>query len=148
MQLIGIVGLPGSGKSTLFEDPSFDRFLKIDDIGKNWPLNEQSIHDAIQQNRSVLVSDIEFCNSHARTEFEKRIGRQFVWICFENAPWKCAINSLHRVYTGAKRPLGEELVKIIRLSKSYEPFGNKIQSVKMSDDALNHLPEILLDLMN
>ena len=138
MRLIGVIGLPGCGKTSFFLEKEFEGFLKIDDIGIDWTSNEAKISAAIQNNQSVLVSDIEFCDAHKRAEFENHIGRQFEWICFENAPMKCAVNSLHRYYSGAARPHVEELEKIVRLSKIYQPFG-EIRRVKVSGDALKRI---------
>jgi len=66
MKLIGIVGMPGSGKSELFKAAEFASFDKFDNVLANWEKNEQRIRELIQDRKSVLVSDIEFCNLEFR----------------------------------------------------------------------------------
>lgn len=129
MKLLGIVGMPGSGKSELFKSPEYANFEKIDDVLANRELNEPCVRELIHNNKSVLVSDIEFCNAHVREAFEKSIGSQFEWICFENNPWKCAVNCIYRLLSGHNRNIMEELVKIDRLTQTYKPFG-EIRSIE------------------
>ncbi len=129
MKLVGIVGMPGSGKSELFKSPEYADFERLDDVLANREQNERHIRALIQQQKSILVSDIEFCNKGVRDEFQQRIGAQLEWICFENAPWKCATNCIYRYITRRDREVLVELVKIDRLTQIYEPFGD-VRSVK------------------
>ena len=115
--------MPGSGKTELFKSPEFASFEKFDDVLANRERNEQRIRELIQADKSVLVSDIEFCDAEWREIFQRNIGREIEWIYFENAPWKCAINCLFRFYNGHDRPLQEEITKINRLTRKYKPLG-------------------------
>lgn len=124
MKLVGIVGMPGSGKSELFKSVEFVDFEKFDDVLANKEANEQRIREFIKSGNSVLVSDIEFCDAEWREIFERNVGRKFDWIFFENAPWKCAVNCLHRFYSGHERPFQEEVTKILRLTRKYKPLGD------------------------
>jgi hypothetical protein len=129
MKLVGIIGMPGCGKTELFNSAEFDGFTKFDDALANREINERNIRSLIQGNGSILVSDIEFCNDSVRDEFQKRIGAQCDWICFENAPWKCAVNCIQRFTKHQNREILVELIKIDRLSQTYQPFGD-IREVK------------------
>jgi len=124
--------MPGSGKTTLFESAEYADYAKFDNVLAGWELKEQRIRELIHEDRSVLVSDIEFCNADIREKFQQRIGRQFDWICFENAPWKCATNCIYRYITQRDRDVLVELVKIDRLTLVYEPFGDIRVINKMS----------------
>lgn len=127
-KIIGLVGLPGSGKSTYFSRAEFAQFLQKDDIGaaekhngKGWQANENDIRAAIKSGQSAIFSDIELCYSGKRNECEARLGTQIEWIYFENEPWKCALNCLYRFYfKNSERPLHTEIRKIKRLSSVYQ----------------------------
>jgi len=127
IRLIGVVGLPGSGKSTFFNGMEYAGFIKKDDIGdsgkhgKDWQGNEEEIHSGIKNGPSAIASDIEFCNPYMRNAFEEHIGWRVEWVYFENAPWKCALNCLYRYYSGQNRPLHTEIRKIKRLSLIHQP---------------------------
>jgi hypothetical protein len=129
VKLFGIVGMPGSGKSELFKSSEFSGYEKFDDVLAKREANEELIKVLIHQRKSILVSDIEFCNDSTRNQFQMRIGSQFHWICFENAPWKCAVNCIYRFTTEQKREILVELIKIDRLSQAYQPFG-EIRAIK------------------
>ena len=89
--------------------------------------------------QSIIVSDIVFCFAENRTLFENSVGNKFEWICFENAPVKCAINALHRFYLNGDRPIFKELQNIIEFSRLYELVGTKILPVIVSEDVLKRL---------
>jgi dephospho-CoA kinase len=74
MKLVGIVGMPGSGKSELFKSAEFADFEKFDDVLANKNANEQRIRELIKTGKSVLVSDIEFCDAEWREIFERNVG--------------------------------------------------------------------------
>jgi hypothetical protein len=113
MRLIGIVGMPGSGKTEMFfKSEKYAEFERFDDVLANQERNEQRICELIETDKSVLVSDIEFCDAEWREIFQRNIGKEIEWIFFENAPWKCAVNCLFRYFNGHDRPLQEEIRKI------------------------------------
>jgi hypothetical protein len=133
VKLIGVAGLPGSGKSTFFARPDFAKFFRCDNIGTNWRTNEEKVCQQLKNGKSAIVSDIEFCNAQKRDKFEMRMGRQVEWVFFENAPWKCALNCLFRYYVKKQnRPLHTEIRKIKRLSQVYHPPSDKL-AVKTKD---------------
>src|SRR5580692_4540681 len=113
------MGMSGSGKSTLI-NREFGGFERFDDIGLISPEREKSLWKSLADGKPTVVSDIEFCDAAQRATWEERMGSKVEWICFENEPWKCALNCLYRfLYQNRGRPIEEEIVKIIRLTKTY-----------------------------
>jgi hypothetical protein len=115
-KLIGVAGLPGSGKSTFFARPDFAEFFQRDDIGTNWRHNERRVCEELKNGKSAIVSDIEFCNEQKRNDFEKKMERKVEWVFFENAPWRCALNCLFRYYVQYNSRIDPFTVKFVRSS--------------------------------
>lgn len=122
MTVIGIAGLPGSGKTHLVRALGALGFVGFDDVNRDWYGNLPYVHRAVREGRDVAIADIVFCNTGWRERLGHDLGLPVRWIFFDNAPWRCAANCLHRVYVeGESRSLLSEMRKIIRLSASYRP---------------------------
>lgn len=118
--LVGIVGMPGSGKSK-FLSQDFGGFVPYDDVGgedKWW-----QILQALKQGKPVVFSDIEFCNEDRRLRLEEVLECRATWIFFENNPLQCVMNCMHRWIEKRERPIIEEMMKIERLTRIYRPTG-------------------------
>lgn len=137
MAIVGVVGLPGSGKSTLIEEYRTRGFQVFDDIGKdgNWNQHAQSILQAALHG-DVVFSDILFCcrtpeavdqvfHSHShpfrgRDDFAQQLGEPIEWIFFENDPIQCLTNCELRA-AQIPRNLDFEKSLIQALTRVYEP---------------------------
>jgi len=93
--ILFIVGLPGSGKSTLSKKINKDndgKYLIIDDP-KNFELDIQPHLD-----RDLIITDPQLCFEKNRKKAEERIKSiskeaKVDWIYFENDPESCLINA-------------------------------------------------------
>jgi Ni2+-binding GTPase involved in maturation of urease and hydrogenase len=101
MRIILIAGLPGSGKTHLARefaemDSPFSwgtDVIVVDDISDSEQLPKYA--------DVLIVTDVNFCSEAVRglamKELRKRYPRlSHEWYFFENAPWKCRNNVLHR----------------------------------------------------
>lgn len=136
-----VVGLPGSGKSTLIE-----RVMNsipgvcIEDYMKNsinysrlftYSRHYETLIGDLLAGKDCIIADIIFCDTACR-EDAVRIVRQNVpdveieWLFFENAPEKCKINAIRR----NSQLLQQELEYIRLLSVKYQiPDGAKVVDV-------------------
>ena len=122
LTVIGVAGLPGSGKSALLHELQGQGYARIDDINRDWASGIASLRGMAQHEGRVAVCDIVFCDRYWRRRFEIELGVPVRWSCMENAPWRCAINCLCRfIFEERHRPVFRELKKICRLSLRYRP---------------------------
>jgi hypothetical protein len=125
MRVIGIAGLPGSGKSRLMDKYQSQGFSRYNDINKNWRNNLLKVQAELQQGNNIAISDIVFCKAWQRERLEKELGVKIQWIFFKNNPWQCAQNCLYRFYSEKPyRPILRELWKLAALTIQYSPYGN------------------------
>lgn len=123
--IIGIAGLPGSGKSRLMEQLKSEGYSLHDDINANWDVNLPKAREEAQGGLKVAVSDIMFCEASFRERLMTEIGLPVQWICMENDRWQCAKNCLFRyAFEKPHRPLQREIELIRYLSSIYSPFGD------------------------
>lgn len=125
-----LVGLPGSGKSTLGNQLN-NSGVFIDDISVNGGMSK--LKEVIDSGCSrIIVSDVFLCDEIVR-------GDAIAWLCsnaseylvdwvyFENAPDKCRANVLRRNKNGDLRKV-ENLIS--SLTKRYNiPEGFSVTSV-------------------
>jgi hypothetical protein len=125
MKVIGVAGMPGSGKSRImrqFETAGFHRF---DDINVDWNSNIPRCKALMTEGKDVIVSDIMFCKSEWRAKLEQELGCAVHWIFFENNPYRCALNVLHRFFVEKQeRNWALEMKYIGDLTQGYAPFGD------------------------
>ncbi|OAI54414.1 hypothetical protein AYO47_02900 [Planctomyces sp. SCGC AG-212-M04] len=138
-RIVGLVGLPASGKSSLLTDYVNQGFMAFDDIGAqgSWHEHPVTIRHAARTN-DVIMSDVLFCcrtseeaataalaglkvpGFKGRDEFEKEVGQPIEWICFENNAAQCVKNCLH-LATTMERNLVFEKWLIGVLTAVYHP---------------------------
>lgn len=136
MKVIGIAGLPGSGKSTLLRELVAAGFVAYDDFGERWDEHTAQARADLASGKSVVVSEINFCQREWRTRVEDAIGQPVEWIFFANDPWQCAVNCLYRLMVQLdERPIMEMLQEIAKLSPSYLPDGEPI-AIHIADSAI------------
>lgn len=114
MQITLIVGLPGSGKTTLGNQLADG--LWLDDISVIGGLS--LLKDAISNGwERIVVSDVFLCRPIDRLNAvrwlkEHAQGYDIEWIYFENAPEKCQANVLRRNDSRKVSELIHELTKL------------------------------------
>jgi len=125
VEVVVIVGLPGSGKTRLIQEFKARGYQCFDDMNQNWECTTARMVQLIKEQRDIACSDIMFCTRFFRRRLERILGVPLRWIFFENNPWQCAKNSLYRhIFEEDDRPLLEEINMIGRLSRLYAPHGD------------------------
>jgi hypothetical protein len=125
MEIVAIVGLPGSGKTRLIQEFEARDYQCFDDMNRNWEGSTARMLQLINEQRDIACSDIMFCTRFYRRRLKRTLGVPIHWIFFENSPWQCAKNCLYRqIFEERDRPLLEEIRMIRRLSRLYAPPGN------------------------
>ncbi len=152
MAIVGVVGLPGSGKTTLIKQYAERGFAVFDDIGRNgnWTPHPEAIRAAAAAG-DVIVSDILFCcdsseeaaeffrqtklgirGFQGRLDFMQRVGLPIEWIFFENDPTQCEKNCRVRYQGQPSRNVAFEIWLIQILSGLYHPPAGSLPVVVAS----------------
>ncbi len=124
-EIIIIIGLPGSGKSTYLAQKYINEIV-FDDFHKyNKKLFEESIYysdflAALQKEKKIVLSDISYCRSEKLNNIENKIRElknnvNITKIYFENNPKLCKKNVLYR----DRKSAGLEIKLINKLSQKY-----------------------------
>lgn len=125
MTVIGVAGLPGSGKSALMDYFQNAGYSRYDDINRDWNENLRRAKTEAQTGKNLVISDTMFCKDEWRVRLESELGTVVQWVFFENNPWQCAKNCLYRfMYEKRHRPLQDEVNNILSLSPTYSPHGD------------------------
>lgn len=96
MNIICIVGLPGSGKTTLAKSLCMREDVVLDDIKSLDDLNS-GLRFCDRSGGKVIITDPNFCLAETREFAMKSLKYHTVnWIYFENDPVKCLNNVKHR----------------------------------------------------
>lgn len=119
MKISLIVGLPGSGKTTLCNKM---KGLVIDDISK-CTNNIPSYLRKIATTDHLIISDVYFCLEKTRKDALKVIEKLFPnseieWIFFENSPDKCSRNVKRRDDKRKVDGLIKTLTKVYKIPKN------------------------------
>ena len=122
--ILGIAGLPGSGKSCLITSVLGHGRSILDDINNDWADGIARARAALGAAQPLIVSDIMFCHVGWRQRLADELGQAVDWTYFANDPVQCARNCTRRIAAGdGSRTLTHELRMIEILSKIYRPAG-------------------------
>ena len=135
-----LIGLPGSGKSTLIKERSvgdsshccFDDFHggSLDGTGAfTQSRHYETLKELLHQGLDCVIADIEYCRASRLTEAERGLLTlsqelgvmiEIKRVFFENDPSACRHNVIHRFDHERTRDYIAELEKIDALSAIYE----------------------------
>jgi ABC-type dipeptide/oligopeptide/nickel transport system ATPase component len=135
-RVVGVVGLPGSGKSALMRGLVANGFRMHDDIFEQEEQSIAAAREDIAAGQSIVVSDIVLCRAEERARLATLLDVPIEWQYFANDPWQCAVNCLYRTMVELDdRPLLDMLHQIALLSPHYKPEGQLI-AVPVADARL------------
>lgn len=112
-----IVGLPGSGKTTLA------KAMALESSAVLWDDISISGLPPSAENSEIIITDALLCLSEKRRELSSILGSRFperveCWLFFENRPEKCLAN-IHRRATHDPRPLEALMADLKFLARRY-----------------------------
>lgn len=123
-EIVLLVGLPGSGKSTLGQLLAAEKGIPfLDDLSTT--LGRQALLDILQDTsdeaKGCIVADVFLCEEPARAAAQRLVDlycptAKATWKFFENAPEKCRRNVQRRQEAGDTRQVDGS---IQRFSKTY-----------------------------
>lgn len=96
-EIIIVVGLPGSGKTTYMSQSNFNDYIKFDNIFAH-PDGTSKFLETVNDGKSAIVSDIQFCKSSTLQKFISKIPEGIVvnYHYFSNNPAQCKKNAITR----------------------------------------------------
>jgi len=124
--LVIIIGLPGSGKTTYFNNNKenlFKNYIYHDDFISNF-FNGELMND-IKENKNVCISDPRLCNiekfnNYLKVFLEFKDKKEIKLILFENNKNKCLENAKHRNKKNVNKTI--ELLSNIYNLDNYNSF--------------------------
>ena len=153
-RVVGIVGLPGSGKSSLQNGFEENGYVVYDDIFRD-ETQFKDVKRNIANKDNVVMSDIQFTDIRIRKKVERQLGKKVDWIWFENNPEQAKKNSVYRQKTThPKRNVQFEHDLIDRFSRLYKPEGPTHpvfvtpQLLERTEDVVEETGEDVLDEEN
>lgn len=117
-EVVIIIGMPGSGKTTLMHSAKYSGYARFDNMFK-YPDGLTQLRAALACGRSVVVSDIELCDPDTLRRFLRTLppGTTLRFHYFCNNPEQCKRN----VITRALKRMTQEIESINRLTEKYRP---------------------------
>lgn len=137
-EVIIVVGMPGSGKSNymshLISLPEYSEYKCFDNIF-GWPDGTTRFQLELNNGKSILVSDIQFCNSSTLDKFVKSIPStvSVKYYYFSNNPEQCKKNAIARN--------GGSLQHQLRFIESHTKNYNPVAPVPVWGELSNIYPE-------
>ena len=131
MKITILVGLPGSGKTTLGDQLVKENGTFLDDFSTNYGL-EYLVELVEKKTENIVVSDVYLCREISRKNFGLWLeinapGYKLEWVFFENDPEKCGANVRYRMAKGDTRKV---LGLLSQLSRIYKvPSGCKVITI-------------------
>jgi len=100
MNLIILIGLPASGKTTFYNQNLKNNYLFFDDFISNF-INGNLINEINKKNNNICIADPRLCNNQIFIKFmnilEQYINKSNIKLyLFENNKYKCFINANKR----------------------------------------------------
>ena len=121
--IIFIVGLPCSGKSTLGKKllKETKKSIFIDDPSVD-SLDNIIFHLQNPDLETIIIADVSLCFLNLRRKAKEIVlnnceSTSITWIYFENSPEKCIVNYIHRKYFGDDRAVANA---IMMYTKEYD----------------------------
>jgi hypothetical protein len=125
--ILGIAGLPGSGKTHLIASGLGHGRYVLDDINNNWAEGVERARIALAGRQEIVVADIMFCHAGWRQRIAEELGLAVAWTFFSNDPIQCMRNCTHRIARGeGPRTIAHELRMIEILTQIYQPEGDVV----------------------
>ncbi|MFA4930400.1 MAG: hypothetical protein WC570_00835 [Patescibacteria group bacterium] len=145
-KILFIVGLPGSGKTSIVNELSSQGYSVFDDYKAgavnddsafNMSQHYSSLMKQLEEGKDCAILDIDFCREEARQEAVTNIQNAFNneievdWIFFENEPYICVENVVNRHIESNKDQTGA-IMNIGKYSPLYtipNQYEDKIKEV-------------------
>ena len=122
--VLGIAGLPGSGKTSLIATELGHGRHILDDINNDWTGGIAIARDVLATRRPLVISDIIFCDAVWRQRITQELNQAVAWTYFANDPVQCVRNCTLRIRDAdSSRSIAYEIRMIEILSKIYRPAG-------------------------
>lgn len=132
MKLLIIIGLPGSGKTTYFNENLKDKYEFYDDFISNI-IDGKLICEIKKKEKDICIADPRLCNYSIFTKVMKLIEEiidksNISLILFENNKDKCFINSKKRKNKNVEKTI--EFLSNIYNHENYKYYNYEIKEIK------------------
>jgi len=133
MKLLIIIGLPGSGKTTYFNENLKNKYEFYDDFITNM-IDGELIKEIKKKEKDICIADPRLCNYQTFQKimkiFEEFLNKSEIrLILFENDKDKCIINAEKRSLRLVKKTI--EFNSIIYNLNNYNDYEHEIIKIKI-----------------